>query len=230
MQHPHLGYYVAHVIGGDGTIPGQMLGDGEIELTDELLVGAGGHRECYRHPQDRKLCIKITVSHDKRQSVRELTYYAILERRGIAWDMLPRYYGDISTNRGIGAVYDFIVDENGQPSSTLQRRLSDAAWMAQHWRELRRSLGELREYLLRYGIVTMNLHPENILCQMRTGGRIRLYIVDNVGTADFVPLAKYSRLFARLKMKRKWRRFKDLARRTWPGNSLVLRVFETADE
>lgn len=90
MQHPHLGYYVAHVIGGDGTIPGQMLGDGEIELTDELLVGAGGHRECYRHPQDRKLCIKITVSHDKRQSVRELTYYAILERRGIAWDMLPR--------------------------------------------------------------------------------------------------------------------------------------------
>jgi hypothetical protein len=34
--------------------------------------------------------------------------------------------------------------------------------------------------------------------------------VDNVGNSDFLPLSNYSGLLARLKIKRKWRRFEQL--------------------
>lgn len=38
-----------------------------ITLTDDLFIGKGYHKKCYRHPHDPGLCIKWpTVTRDKR--------------------------------------------------------------------------------------------------------------------------------------------------------------------
>ena len=79
-----------------------------IEINSSDIVGKGLHRECHAHPEDNNLCIKVAVNENIKETLREQKYYLFLKKRGISWDMLPKFYGNIETNMGPGAVFDLI--------------------------------------------------------------------------------------------------------------------------
>ena len=79
-----------------------------ISLDKSSLVGKGLHRECHRHPENKNLCIKVVVAGNADESQREKKYYSQLEKRGISWDMIPKFYGDLETNLGLGSVFDLV--------------------------------------------------------------------------------------------------------------------------
>ncbi|HDQ40792.1 MAG TPA: hypothetical protein ENN39_07165 [Desulfonatronum sp.] len=92
-----------------------------IYLTQDLLFRKGAQRACYRHPSDASLCIKIL--HDpredspgQRETREEIAYYAHLQKRGISWEMLPFYHGQVETNFGTGTVFDLVRDRDGNIS------------------------------------------------------------------------------------------------------------------
>ena len=184
-----------------------------LELDTHALIGKGLHRECYVHPDDPALCVKVVVSGSLDENRREARYYAGLARRGICWDMLPRFHGLEQTALGEGAVFDLIRDYDGPVSHTLAHYLASRELTERHAAGLGRALDELESYLLENRIITMTLKPKNILFQQHNAATGSLVIVDNIGNSDFIPLANHSRWLARRKIRRKWRRFeRDLGR------------------
>ena len=196
-----------------------------IELDPHALVGKGLHRECFVHPGDPTRCIKIVVSGSGNENRREQGYYAELTRKGISWEMLPRFYGLVETTLGEGAVFDLIRDYDGRISLTLRHYLASEQLTSLHDTALRDALQALKGYLLEHLIITMTLKPKNILFQMDSPETGKLVIVDNIGNSDFIPLVKYSSRLATWKISRKWRRFELSLRADFSANKALGNLF-----
>lgn len=182
------------------------------------MVGKGLHRECFVHPEDPGLCIKVVVAGSINENRREAEYYAHLESRGVSWEMLPRFHGLVQTNLGEGAVFDLVRDHDGRNSHTLAHYLASAGLTLQYQDSLREAMARLASYLLENRVITMTLKPKNILFRQEVEGGGTLVIVDNVGNSDFIPLANHSSWFARRKIRRRWRRFERDLRHAYRGN------------
>ncbi len=175
-----------------------------IKLNDELIVGQGSHRTCYRHPKKHNLCVKVNHRNNQKDQVREVSYYQHLTKRGISWDYLTRYYGTISTNIGLGYIFDLVVDSNLQPSKTLEYYLE-----RQIPEGTIKSLLRLKAYLLQFAIVTTELKPRNIVCIKKDKLIESCVIVDDIGNTEFIPVSSYFLFLARSKINRKWHRFES---------------------
>jgi hypothetical protein len=195
-----------------------------LELDPHALIGTGLHRECYLHPEDPSRCIKIVVAGTGNENHREQAYYAALARRGVTWEMLPRFHGLVPTNLGEGAVFDLVRDYDNRISLTLGHYLGSEQLTLLHCDALRQALRDLKNYLLEQRIITMTLKPKNILFQLETADTGKLLIVDNIGNSDFLPLANYSTRLAQWKIRRKWRRFERSIGREFAGNKAIERL------
>lgn len=199
-----------------------------IELDPRALIGKGLHRECFVHPENPARCIKIVVAGSGNENRREKAYYAELSRRGISWEMLPRFHGLVPTNLGEGAVFDAIRDYDNRISFTLGHYLASPLLTETHGPALRTALDNLRDYLLANRIITMTLKTKNILFQLTDADTGKLVIVDNIGNSDFIPLANYSARLARWKILRKWRRFELSLRRDYADNKALAMALDSA--
>jgi hypothetical protein len=193
-----------------------------IYLEPSALVGKGLHRECYRHPHDNNLCIKVVVAGNDDETRREQKYYASLNKRNISWDMLPRYHGDVETNLGTGAVFDLALDHDGEVSKTLQAYLSSAEHSKSVSEALLGSLNALKNYLLQHHIITMTIKPKNIACQNLGQGDYNLMIIDNIGNSDYLPLCNLNHYLAKRKIQRKWARFEATYIQPWLNSESLL--------
>jgi hypothetical protein len=192
-----------------------------LELDPSALIGKGLHRECFVHPDNRDWCIKIIVAGNSNENHREAKYYGLLSRRGISWAMLTRFHGLVATNLGEGAVFDLVRDYDGGVSKTLTHYLSSEDLTTLNSKSLASALAGLKAYLLENRVVTMTLKTKNILFQKTTENDGKLVIVDNVGNSDFLPIANYNALLARLKIDRKWRRFEQAIRAQHASNKAL---------
>ena len=180
-----------------------------LTLASSSLIGRGLRRECYFHPEDENKCIKIVVAGDHKETVREQSYYRLLEKRNISWKMLARFYGNIETNRGEGAVFELIRDHTGEVSKTLEHYFSANNETDLNYQDLSRALPLLKQHLLKWKIVTMSLKPQNIVYQKINPTQGKLVVIDNIGNSDFIPICNYLDSFATRKIRRKWQRFED---------------------
>uniref|UniRef100_UPI003F6951ED YrbL family protein n=1 Tax=Methylophaga sp. TaxID=2024840 RepID=UPI003F6951ED len=115
-----------------------------LQLTKEQLIGKGWHRECYQHPEDRHLCIKVVVNGDDTETKREQAYYRHLGRHLTNWEAIPRFYENVSTNLGQGAVFDLIHDNDGSVSKTLGYYLEEPERFQLHKVKLKSALAHLK--------------------------------------------------------------------------------------
>jgi hypothetical protein len=192
-----------------------------ITIDSASLVGKGLHRECYTHPDDVNLCIKVAINENVKETKREKKYYEFLKNKQIAWDMLPRFYGNIETNIGQGAVFDMIRDHDGSVAKTLEYYLVSDVETEKNCGGLSESFPLLKNYLLDHEIITMTIKPKNILYQRLSDEHGKLVIVDNIGNSDFFPIANYSKCFGRKKILRKWRRFEAALLSSYPDSKVL---------
>ena len=181
-----------------------------LTLKSSALIGRGLRRECYFHPDDENKCIKVVVAGDHKETRREQSYYRLLEKRNISWGMLARFYGNVDTNLGEGAVFDLIRDYNGEISKTLGYYFSAINETGRNDPYLDRALPVLKRYLLKWKIVTMSLKPQNIVYKKTRESKGFLVVIDNIGNSDFIPICNYVDWLAIRKIHRKWQRFEDL--------------------
>jgi hypothetical protein len=181
-----------------------------LTLESSALIGRGLRRECYFHPEDENKCIKVVVAGDHKETVREQSFYRLLEKRNIAWRMLPRFYGNVETNLGEGAVFELIRDYNGAVSKTLAHYLSANNETDRDFQYSYQALHQLKRYLLKWKIVTVALTPPNIVYKKTRESEGFLVVIDNIGNSDFIPICNYVAWMATRKIHRKWRRFEEL--------------------
>lgn len=173
-----------------------------IILNDDLIIGKGAHRTCYRHPDKYNVCIKISHQNDSKEQAREISYYRHLDNRNIRWDLLTRYHGVVHTNIGIGYAFDLVIDPDNQPAKTLEYYLNGSVLEG-----ISDSLLRLKDYLIQNSIITNEIKPRNIACIINNGKMESCVIVDDIGNTEFIPISSYSRLLAKSKINRKWKRF-----------------------
>jgi hypothetical protein len=195
-----------------------------IELISGNLIGKGLHRECYVHPANKDLCIKIAVNENIKESQREEKYYGFLEKKSISWEMLPRYYGHVNTNLGTGTVFDMIRNRDGLISKTLDHYFKYSEQTDLHYSGLLQALSLLKVYLLDQQIITMTIKPKNILYREAGPTDSRLVIVDNIGNSDYIPISNHSKILARHKISRKWHRFEQLISEAYGDNQVLKKL------
>lgn len=193
-----------------------------LQLNKEKLIGKGWHRECYEHPNDRDLCIKVVVNGNNAETNREQAYYRYLTQHLTDWRAVPRFHGNVETNLGQGAVFDLVYDSDGQVSRTLGYYLESPERFLKNKTALNSALAQLKQYQLQHNVLTMSLKPNNLLIQRNDDGAFSAHIIDNLGNADWIPLANYFSWFGSAKIERKWSRFHKLLGQTYPhlGNDL----------
>ncbi len=180
-----------------------------ILLNASYFVGRGLHRECYIHPDNEHRCIKVVVAGDMSESKREQSYYKLLQKRDICWDILPRFHGLIETNKGAGAVFDLIRDFDGEVSKTLEYYLSVESLDSAEYPGISQAISAFKQELYRQSIITMTLSPKNIMYKKTAANEGRLILIDNIGNSDFIPICNYIDSLAKKKITRKLLRFEQ---------------------
>lgn len=176
-----------------------------VFLSPQDFVAEGTDRKCFRYPGRDDLCIKVL--HPERRAGRfwrEIRYFARLTRRRVDFSHVAAYHGLVDTSLGRGAVFELVRDDDGQVSKSLDfyLRRDDPEFEAFAAREIE----NLKQDLYRQWIVFHDLNPTNILVRRLSYDEYRLIVIDGVGHNHFLPLASYSRRFARKKIVRAWNR------------------------
>ena len=196
-------------------------------LNSSTLIGKGKRRECYLHPEDENKCIKIVVTGDYKETLREQSYYKLLSERNISWSMVAQFYGNVETNRGEGAVFELVRDFQQEHIKTLDYYfLSSLNEIDFDCQNLLMLIPLLKEYLLEWKIVTISINPRNIVYKKMSKTEGSLVIIDNIGNADFIPICNSVDIFAVRKIRAKWRRFENLLAKKYNQNKALQRMLK----
>ncbi len=163
----------------------------KLFISNELLIGSGCNRDCYKHPTENK-CIKILKSGAKPNILkRELKYMNSVRKR---LKSKRNYYSDfiekVPTNKGIGYVFDLVTDINNEISKTLADVYLDALLnnKIDLIAILDLELIKLKNNIINDRILTHDLHAGNVLVRMNKGNVGNLVIVDGIGRTNSIYL------------------------------------------
>lgn len=180
------------VMGGGDLVP--------LDLHGAQWIGRGWKRDCYLHPHDPGLCIKVAseaaagarklrermVSWFRAESAgdahnrREWQAYGALGT--VLAPFVPRYHGFIATSRGPGLVVDLVRDQDGGPSMQLRDWLPQGS--ADRGAALLDQFGVLFDLLAAHDLWLMDLNFKNFLVQVAEDGTERPRLIDLKRLAD----------------------------------------------
>ena len=181
-----------------------------IDYTAWPVIGKGMERTCYLNPDDPSRLVKISLDGNTRQTEREIRYFRFLMNRGVPFDHIPQFYGEVHGVGFIGFeqeyVRDFHIPESeSSPAMALLSYLSSPLSQEQT-EELQAALDELKAYLLRYNIIPSDLDVDNIVIKRMPSG-IRLILIDGFGSTELIPASNFFRFIGNRKIIRKWEKF-----------------------
>ena len=177
-----------------------------LDLSKASLVGKGSSRLCYVHPEDDRKCVKVIYTRRHEINPVEMKHYRRFQRRHVSWELMARPYGFVETSEGDGVVFSLARDYDGEISKPLEHYLSSGS-SRDYQKQIRAALKEFKSFLFKDAIVVRELKLDNVLFQRISEKRGRLVLIDGVGNNQFLPLANYSRTFARRMLRRKWKQF-----------------------
>jgi len=202
------------VIGGGAAAP--------LDLDHGQWIGRGWKRDCYLHPEDPGLCIKVAseAAANARKLRERMVSWFRAESAGDAHNRLewqayrafgtvlapfvPRYHGFIATSRGPGLVVDLVRDEDGGPSTQLGDWLHQGS--AARGAALLDRFDVLFDLLAARDLWLMDLNFKNFLVQVAEDGTERLWLIDLKRLADNKEIFQVSGWSATLKRRKLARR------------------------
>ncbi|MCQ3828849.1 hypothetical protein HXX02_05290 [Microbulbifer elongatus] len=200
-----------------------------IDLSNSKPFAKGGNRNCFRHPDFPDRCVKVMLPGRLAELRARAPWYKSLVRdshfddnareqagyrqralkhagpESPVWQHLPRYYGIQETSLGPGSVSELFVDEQGEPSPTLEYYLQTNGLDA----EIQNALQQFENWLRATGVLTKNLLPHNLVVTKKSGNPT-LYLIDGLGSAAALPLSEHfeisRRRYISRRIERMWKR------------------------
>ena len=187
-----------------------------LTLTDDLMLGAGGHQAAYIHPADPSKCVKIAFDPNDGDVKKELRYRRICADKLSRSKLVTKYYGEVETDKGRGLVFERVMNFDGASSLDLKDYLS-AVSTAEEVDQSRALLMDFRKDFLEEGIAIVDTDITNFMVQRLSPTETQMRIVDNIGTPVLIPLVYYSDYIARRKARRVWNRIVDWLKENYPS-------------
>lgn len=157
------------------------FGQGCIVLKEKIAEGSA--RECWRHPDNGSLCIKVTKPSKRQdQNKLDLHYAKTLIRRNITGPHLPTYHGYVMTSRGKGLVMDLIADFDGTPSLTFLQAVRFGLIARGQINEI---IEKAFAWLIEQNVIVADYGYDNLLLQKHADGAYTLVFVDGLGGRYF---------------------------------------------
>lgn len=204
-------------------------------LGDSEPLFVGGTRLVFQHPEFRDRCIKVLrpdrtgAERRARKSgwkrllpasafddqLKEIRAYRELMARAPdptpIWRHVPEYHGTVETERGVGIVTQLYRNADDSWPRNLEQCLPRGMTPA-----LAAGLRAFASGIEQHGVLTRDLLPHNMIAVEQIGGGVQVLVVDGIGNADFIPLARYSQRAARAKVRRKLKRLEQRVRMLLP--------------
>lgn len=178
-----------------------------ITLNDSLLIGEGGSRNCYVHPDDENLCIKtIKKKSDQRSVDREVGYFKRMKKREQSFKMIAKYYHSVQTSEGRGEVYELVRDYNGEISKDLKYYLDLKDKNINQ--KIIKLIEDLRVYLKNENIRFSDLCSHNVLLKKVDENNYEMVVIDGIGDNNQIPLLEYVSFLGIKRSMRKWEKFR----------------------
>jgi len=182
----------------------------------------GGHRAIYIHPHDPSKCIKILLDHSTSEkkkasapffkkhfrrlekfdeNLEELSILTHIENVApeIIGLHIPKCYGFEETDRGRGLVTDVYRDFDNKISINLRD------YILSHKTEggLTQAIEEFQTNIFKYKILSRALLLHNIVVKRLTEESCQLFLIDGIGSSEFIPISSYLPVARDSKIKRK---------------------------
>jgi len=179
-----------------------------IKLNASDYIGKGAERKCYKHPNydDKVIKVEYITKQDRNQNRLDKLYYSTLKCRNISYKHIAHYYGEVATDQGVGAVFEYIKDYDEKNSINLEEAIKEKILSIV---DVEKQLNTLRIYLEENNIMFGDVVLSNILCQKTAQKTYRLVIVDGLGARRIgwkFWLQRYSKLYHRYRMKKQWKK------------------------
>ena len=184
-----------------------------IKLDGILPFAEGGNRMCFVHPDNPHRCLKVIhpgiLTKIKRgkpwykqlrssesfdDNLREQKAYnqkALKSDNPKIWNHLARWYGMVETNIGIASETE-LIRNNGKIAETLEEYLFRDGLTI----EIKDSIKEFHIWLREHLVLTKNLIPHNLVLASQDE-KLKIKIIDGLGSQAFFPLSSYSHIFAK---------------------------------
>lgn len=175
-----------------------------IEIEHTHLIGKGSERNCYQHPENRNICIKIPyhyTARTKARNAREVAY-AIRYKSKNPKLGIPKYLGEIETNCGKGFQFELIRNHDG----AVSKQLSDYLKNNPPDEKLHQKIISLYMTFIKSNALVSDLHPGNLVMQKQSAQEYEIIMIDGFGNSDFIKICDYSRYFMKKKLIRKFKR------------------------
>ncbi|MEX9909371.1 YrbL family protein [Providencia huaxiensis] len=187
--------------------------DKKISLPASDLIASGRQRACYQHPDYHDLCIKVHLNgRDDKETLREIRYYKRLYRKNFTTKTISHYYGTQQTDQGLGYVFQLIKDKTGNVSHTLDYYLKNKQLFLKHKKNMKVAYEQFKKNIYKEAITTMALKTYNIVYQLGYKPYGQFFIIDNLGSANLIPIDYFSTKIARSTLNR---RFTDFEQRLY---------------
>ncbi|SDA55012.1 PhoP regulatory network protein YrbL [Dialister histaminiformans] len=189
-----------------------------VNITDDLFLGKGGHRACYRHPVDKTKCIKIILNSDGARTVNfELDFLRTLHKRGFYPKLIPGYYGMIETSKGTGYVYDLVENADGTPALTLDDFLKNPQMLKEHQERLLELMCSLHKDLYDNQVIVRSLEAWNVLFPQAADGTLSIRLVNDLGMPNKLKIPYHISYAAHKHVEKHWKKFKHDMRPYYKG-------------
>ena len=191
-----------------------------INLDGVQSFAEGGNRKCYINPTNPKRCLKILHKNLLENLQKNSAWYKRLgnsnglddnlrekdayNQKAIRspinssiWDHLAKWHGMVETSLGPASETELIMND-GEIAETLEAYLLREGLTP----EIKNALSNFENWLRTHLVLTKNIIPHNIVIKKEDNALV-LKIIDGLGSKSFIPLPKYSKLFARIYVNRR---------------------------
>jgi len=176
-------------------------------LTDDLKISHGKTRDCYEHPENPDLVVKTALAGNKEgelSNAMEMQAYQNLMGLHPELSCISHCHNYTKTNKGKGLLCQCIRNFDGSIATSiydiiLYQENCDVQY-------IERVISKFCDLLKIQDIFIFDINLKNIVLQLQEDGTYTPYIIDyksQVDTKEFIPLAKYSKFFARKKLARR---------------------------
>ena len=134
---------------------------------------------------------------DQWKEIRAYEHLRSLARESI-WEHVPRYFGTVETDFGIGIVTRLFTNVDGSIPLNLEELLtrSRSGYPQQ-------AIEQFKSWLRRELFLSRNLLPHNIIAVRQSHHVLKLVIVDGIGNSEFIPISTWFTSLARRKIERR---------------------------